>query len=136
MANKYELTHEQFMALRQSLKQRSGSERFDDVNVDMAYRVMVLREAITTVAEETGKARQGLHRVIRDLWFIHNGEQPPSRSQQKRKPSSRAQRTGKYPQDWIQVCVTVPPDLADAVTKIEALARARLLNQQDIEGNE
>lgn len=126
--HKYALTHDQFDALREKLNQRSGSERFDEGNIEAAYTVMVNGETVTKAAETSGRSRQNLHRVVRDLWAIFNDIEPPSRVLQRQ--NTLKPRT---PKSWVRVAVTLPPDMAKSVQDLEAKARAQLDKSTDSE---
>lgn len=100
---KYVLTDEQFQDLRLRL-----SNRFEAENIDAAYQVMVLDRPVIQVANELKKSRQNLHRVVRDIWEVHQEEAP------------------KIPATWVRVAVTLPPDMARSVKELEAAQIAKL----------
>lgn len=124
--HKYALTHTQFEELREKLAQRNGAERFEEVNVEAAYSVMVKEQPVLKVAEASNMTRQNLHRVVRDLWAIFNGVEPPSRARQRQESLSPL-----IPRSWVRVVVTLPPDMAKSVQDLEAQARAQLQKNKD-----
>jgi TrfB plasmid transcriptional repressor len=87
---------------------RLTNSRLSTENIELARRVMVDGTSPMVVAKDSGKTKQRIHGLVRQIWAMYE------------------ESTFEAPADWVRICVTLPADQAKKVQEMEALAISNL----------